>query len=52
MYSRICIFDGLVDMVVYLSMGTLIGKTIISSVFRSIPIYPRDFDLSGFSVDG
>lgn len=45
-------FDGVVDMIANLGRGALIGKMDIKSAFRLIPIYPGDFDLLGFSVDG
>lgn len=45
-------FDGVVDMIASLGRGALIGKMDVKSAFRLIPIYPGDFDLLGFSVDG
>lgn len=47
-------FNGVVDicMIANLRRGTLIGKMDVESAFCLIPIYPGDFDLLGFSLDG
>ena len=45
-------FDSVVDMIAKLGKGTLLGKVDVKSAFRLIPVYPGDFDLLGFSIDG
>jgi hypothetical protein len=45
-------FDGVVDMIANLGQGALLGKMDIKSAFRLIPVFPGDFDLLGFSIDG
>ena len=45
-------FDSVVDIIAKLGKGTLFGKVDVKSAFRLIPVYPGDFDLLGFSIDG
>ena len=42
----------MVDTIAKLGKGTLLGKVDVKSAFRLIPVYPVDFDLLGFSIDG
>ena len=35
-----------------MGQGALLGKSDIKSAFRLLPIYPGDFDLLGFKIDG
>ena len=39
-------------MIAKLDKGTLLGKVDVKSTFMLIPVYPGDFDLLGFSIDG
>lgn len=48
-YSSI---DDAVHMIQELGRGALLGKTDIKSAFRLLPVYPGDFDLLGFKMDG
>ena len=45
-------FDNVIDMISRLGKGALLGKLDIKSAFRLVPVYPGDFDLLGFCIDG
>ncbi|KAK6171805.1 hypothetical protein SNE40_018232 [Patella caerulea] len=45
-------FDKVMDMISEVGKGALLAKIYIKSAFRLLPIYPGDFDLLGFKLNG
>ena len=48
-YSSI---DDAIELIHKIGKGALLGKMDLKSAFRLLPIWPGDFDLLGFSMDG